>query len=113
MKSAKSSKSDLTLANIAKLIDEKLDKKLDEKFKYTNSKIIGIYGELDGIKQQLVPLDGIDTKVDSLGSKLEEFREETQQNFNTVFDGLTGLGETIDKNLEPRVKKLETRVFAQ
>ena len=108
----KSSKNKITLTDIAKLITL-LDHKFDEKFKYTNSKIVGIYGELDGVKQQLSSLDGIGTKVDSLDSKLEEFREETQQNFNTVFNGLTNLGETIDKNLEPRIKHLENKVFPQ
>lgn len=103
----KSSKNDLTLANIAKLIDQKFDEKFDRKLdqkltpindqlKYMNSKIVGIYGEIDGLKKQL-----------------GDFQDETKENFNTVFNGLTSLGETIDKNLEPRIKHLENKVFSQ
>ena len=67
----KTLKKNIALGDIAKLINL-LDQKFDEKFKYTNSKIIGIYGEIDGMKQQL-----------------EGFREETQNNFKGVYDGLS------------------------
>lgn len=43
----------VTLQAIQKIIDDSLDKKLDEKLKFTNSKIVGIYGELDEIKQEI------------------------------------------------------------
>ncbi len=98
-------KNDLTaIGNLFdKKFDEKFDRKLDQKLtpindqlKYMNSKIVGVYGEIDGLKKQL-----------------GDFQEETQQNFNTVFNGLTNLGETIDKNLEPRIKHLENKVFSQ
>ncbi len=66
-------KNDLTA--IGNLFDKKFDQKLapiNDQLKFMNGKIVGIYGEIDGMKQQL-----------------EGFREETQNNFKGVYDGLS------------------------
>lgn len=88
----------VTLKAISNLIDEKLV--------FTNTKIIGIYGELDGIKQQIVGLDfKLNLKIDKLDKKVDD-------GFNAVFDGLEELGKNTDRNLEPRIKRLKTKLFA-
>ena len=93
-KSTKTSK--VTLQAIGDLIEQKLDQRL----KYTDAKIVGIYGEIDGVKKE----------VKEFRFEFEEFRQETQQNFNTVFDGLSNLGNTVDKNMEPRLKRVEQKL---
>ena len=98
----KSKNTPVTLQAIGDLIDEKLDQKL----KFTNTKIIGIYGELDGLKQQILIVNN------NLEAKVEAHRKETEDGFNAVFDGLEELGRNIDRNLEPRIRRLETKAFA-
>ncbi|MBI4099520.1 hypothetical protein HY440_00780 [Candidatus Microgenomates bacterium] len=88
----KSKVSPVTMENISRMMDQKLDQKL-----------LPIFGELDGIKQQIVTLD---YKVDNLEKKMDA-------GFNTVFDGLENLGKIIDKDHGPRLKRLEAKVFAQ
>lgn len=92
----------VTLVAIAKLLDKKLglrfaqnNKAIFSRFDSLEGKTLGIYGELDGIKQQI-----------------EAHRHETKEGFDTVFDGLESLGRVIDKDHEPRIKRLETKVFA-
>ncbi|MCL4397828.1 hypothetical protein M1403_02245 [Patescibacteria group bacterium] len=96
MKSPK--KNDLTLENIGKLIDQKLVP--------IDRKIVGIYGELDGIKQQITDVDiRLNTKIDSLHKEMTE-------GFDTLFDAVTATNTEIDKNILPRLKRLENKVFA-
>lgn len=109
----KSKNTPVTLQAIGELIDQKLDQKFDQKLAPINSeiktlstKVVGIYGELYGIKQQISSLNG---KVSSLDSKLEEFRKEVKANFVGVYDGMSSLADTLDQDLEPRIKNLETR----
>ena len=85
----------LTLQAIGDLVDRKL---------------VPVLGELDGLKQQI---NSLDNKIDSVDAKIEAHRKETKEGFDTVFDGLDNLGRAIDHNIEPRLKKLESRVFAQ
>ena len=87
----KSAKNDLTLKNIAKVIDEVFDRKFDQKFAPVNSqltslntKVVGIYGELDDIKQQAAETN-LDVKI---------LRKEVKEGFDTVFEGITNLGES-------------------
>ncbi len=72
----------LTLKNIGGLIDQKLDQKL-----------IPIFGEFDGLKQQISDVN------DNLESKIAAHRKETEEGFDTVFDGLANLGTAVDKNI--------------
>lgn len=78
----KSKAAPVTLKSLAKLINEKFDG-VDKKF-------IGIYGELDEIKEQI-----------------RTHRNETQEGFNGVYDGISQLAGAIDHDLEPRIKHLE------
>ena len=116
----KTSKNDLTLDNIGKLIDRKLAPVItalggtNGEIRSLNTKVVGIYGELDGLKQQISGVeDNLGARIDSVDTKLEVFRKETGKNFSGVYDGLEGLAETLDRSLEPRVKRLENKVFAQ
>ncbi len=92
----KSSKNNLTLENVKKLFNEEFDRKL-----------VPVFGELDGLKQQISDVNnGLEMKIDTL-------RREMKEGFDNVYDGLEILGKDIDHNLEPRIKHLENKVFAQ
>jgi len=119
MKKAPKSQNDLTLKNIGNLFgrkfDEKFDKAFDQKF---DQKLLPVFIELSELKQQITGLDkkvdfvdakvdSLDTKISSVDAKLEAFRQETKENFNGVYDGLSALADSLDHDIEPRIKRLE------
>lgn len=91
----KSKNTPVTLPAIGELIDQKL---------------VPVFNELGALKQQISDVDNnLGTKINFVNTKLEEFRKETKTNFVGVYDGMSSLANTLDQDLEPRIKNLETR----
>jgi hypothetical protein len=67
------------------LLEELLDRKLDEKFE---QKLAPIYNRLDRVEVKVdaldVKVDALDTKVDILTEKLDDHIVETESNFNML-----------------------------
>ena len=103
----KTSKNDVTLKNIAQVIDETFDRKFDQKI---DQKLAPVFDQLGALKQQISDVNNnLGAKINSVDAKLEEFRKETKANFTGVYDGMSSLAETLDHDLEPRIKNLERR----
>lgn len=92
----------VTLENIGKLIDQKLGP-VNHELHSLNTKVVGIYGELDDIKQQITQVD----------SEIAVHREETKKGFDEVYDGIRQVMGDLDESNDQKVDKLRKEVEAK
>ena len=101
----KSLKKALTFENMERLFNQRLVP-ISIQIVSLNTKVVGIYGELDSIKQQILD------SSNNLEAKIETHRKETKDGFDTLFEAVTNLNDDVDKDIKPRLKRLENKVFA-